>query len=92
MAKIFFATDPYFLGSDFALLPDRGDGRSGRDRYVYDPVDPTPSPLMFDDDEMESRYGELLSERKDIVGYRSAPVHTENPIRLLDACTYKISP
>ena len=47
---------------------------------------------MFDDDEMESRYGELLSERKDIVGYRSAPVHTENPIRLLDACTYKISP
>jgi predicted acyl esterase len=35
----------YFLGSDFALLPDRGDSRRGSDQYVYDPGDPTPSPL-----------------------------------------------
>src|SRR5262245_31610277 len=35
----------YFLGSDFALLPDRGDSRRGRDQDVYDPGDPTRRPL-----------------------------------------------
>jgi len=70
----------YFLGSDFALLPDRGDSRRGRDQYVYDPGDPTPSPRMLGD-EMESRYGELLRERKDIVAYRSAPI--QEPFKIL---------
>src|SRR5262245_57522195 len=70
----------YFLGSEFALLPDRGDRRRGSDQYVYDPGDPTPSPLMLGD-EMESRYGELLRERKDIVVYRSAPI--QEPFRIL---------
>ncbi|HEU0173968.1 MAG TPA: CocE/NonD family hydrolase [Blastocatellia bacterium] len=70
----------YFLGSDFALLPDRGDSRSGRDQYVYDPGDPTPSPRMLGD-EMESRYGEMLKERKDIVAYRTAPI--QEPFRIL---------
>jgi uncharacterized protein len=70
----------YFLGSDFALLPDRGDNRRGRDQYVYDPGDPTPSPLLLGD-EMESRYGELLRERKDIVVYRSAPI--QEPFKIL---------
>jgi putative CocE/NonD family hydrolase len=70
----------YFLGSDFTLLPDRGDNRRGRDQYVYDPGDPTPSPLMFFD-EMESRYSELLKERKDIVAYRSAPI--QEPFKIL---------
>jgi putative CocE/NonD family hydrolase len=32
-------------------------------------------------DEMESRYGELLRERKDIVAYRSAPI--QEPFRIL---------
>jgi uncharacterized protein len=70
----------YFLGSDFALLPDRGDSRRGRDQYVYDPGDPTPSPLMLGD-EWESNYGELLRERKDIVAYRSAPI--QKPFKIL---------
>jgi uncharacterized protein len=72
----------YFLGSDFALLPDRGDSRQESDQYVYDPGDPTPSPHMLGD-EMESRYGELLRERKDkdIVAYRSAPI--QEPFRIL---------
>lgn len=64
----------YFLGSDFTLLPDRGDGRRGRDQYVYDPGDPTPTPAMLGD-EWESRYGELLRGHNDIVAYRSAPIH-----------------
>jgi len=63
----------YFLGSKFALLPDRGDSRRGSDQYVYDPGDPTPSPRLLGD-EMESHYSELLRERKDIVAYRSAPI------------------
>ena len=63
----------YFLGSNFALLPDRGDGRRGRDQYVYDPGEPTPSPKVFGD-EMESRYSQMLRECKDIVAYRSAPI------------------
>ena len=71
----------YFLGSNFALLPDRGDSQQGRDQYVYDPGDPTPSPHMLDDDEKESRYGELLRERKDIVAYRSAPI--QDPFKIL---------
>ena len=70
----------YFLGSNFALLPDRGDRRRGRDQYVYDPGDPTPSPEMLGD-EMESRYGELLRERKDIVAWRSAPI--QEPFKIL---------
>lgn len=70
----------YFLGSNFALLPDRGDRRRGRDQYVYDPGDPTPSPRMLDD-EMESGYGKLLRERKDIVAYRSAPI--QEPFKIL---------
>jgi hypothetical protein len=70
----------YFLGSEFALLPDRGDSRQGSDHYVYDPGDPTPSPHMLGD-EMESRYGELLRERKDIVAYRSAPI--QEPFKIL---------
>jgi putative CocE/NonD family hydrolase len=70
----------YFLGSDFALLPDRGDGRQGRDQYVYDPGDPTPSPDILGD-EWESRYGELLRESKDIVAYRSAPI--QEPFKIL---------
>jgi putative CocE/NonD family hydrolase len=70
----------YFLGSDFALLPDRGDSRRGRDQYVYDPGDPSPSPRMLGD-EMESHYGELLGERKDILVYRSAPI--QEPFRIL---------
>src|SRR5262245_53731130 len=70
----------YFLGSDFALLPDRGDSQGGSDQYVYDPGDPTPSPTMFGD-EMEFHYGELLTERKDIVAYRSAPI--QEPFRIV---------
>jgi len=70
----------YFLGSNFSLLPDRGDRRPGRDQYVYDPGDPTPSPRMLGD-EMESHYGELLKERKDIVVYRSAPI--QEPFKIL---------
>jgi uncharacterized protein len=70
----------YFLGSNFALLPDRWDSRRGRDQYVYDPGDPTPSPDMLGD-EMDSRYGELLRERKDIVAYRSAPI--QKPFKIL---------
>src|SRR5262245_55623095 len=70
----------YFLGSDFALLPDRGDGRRGRDEYVYDPGDPTPSPLLLEG-EKESRYYELLRERKDIMAYRSAPI--QEPFKIL---------
>ena len=70
----------YFLGSDFALLPDRGDSRRGSDQYVYDPGDPTPSPRMLGD-ELESRYGELLRKRKDIVVYRSAPI--QEPFKIL---------
>jgi hypothetical protein len=70
----------YFLGSDFALLPDRGDSRRGRDQYVYDPRDPTPSPVLLGD-EMESHYGKLLRERKDIVAYRSAPI--QEPFKIL---------
>jgi uncharacterized protein len=70
----------YFLGSNFALLPDRGDSRRGRDQYVYDPGDPTPSPIMLGD-EMEARYGELLRQRKDIVAYRTAPI--QEPFKIL---------
>jgi putative CocE/NonD family hydrolase len=70
----------YFLGSDFALLPDRGDGRRGRDQYVYDPGDPTPSPVGLDD-EVKNSYGELLRARKDIVAYRSAPI--QEPFKIL---------
>jgi putative CocE/NonD family hydrolase len=70
----------YFLGSDFALLPDRGDSRRGRDQYVYDPGNPSPNPRRLGD-EMESRYGELLRKRKDIVAYRSAPI--EEPFKIL---------
>jgi uncharacterized protein len=70
----------YFLGSDFALLPDRGDSRRGRDQYVYDPDDPTPSPVMLGP-EWESHYGELLRERKDIMAYRSAPI--QEPFKIL---------
>jgi putative CocE/NonD family hydrolase len=70
----------YFLGSDFALLLDRGDSRPGRDQYVYDPGDPTLSPRTLGD-EMESYYGELLRDRKDIVAYRSAPI--EEPFKIL---------
>jgi len=70
----------YFLGSEFALLPDRGDRRRGSDQYVYDPGDPTPSPIILGDG-IESRYGELLRERKDIVAYRSAPI--QEPFRIL---------
>ena len=70
----------YFLGSGFALLPDRGDRRRGRDQYVYDPGDPSPSPRMLGD-EMEARYGELLRQRKDIVAYRSAPI--QKPFKIL---------
>jgi putative CocE/NonD family hydrolase len=70
----------YFLGSDFTLLPDRGGSRRGRDQYVYDPGDPTPGPRMLGD-EMESRYSELLRERKDIVAYRSAPI--QEPFKIL---------
>src|SRR5262245_6775582 len=70
----------YFLGSDFELIPDRGDSQGGSDQYVYDPGDPTPSPTMFGD-EMESHYRELLSERKDIMAYRSAPI--EEPFTIL---------
>jgi putative CocE/NonD family hydrolase len=70
----------YFLGSSFALLPDRGDSRRGSDQYVYDPGDPTPSPRMLGD-EMEPRYGELLKERKDIMVYRSAPI--QEPFKIL---------
>src|SRR5262249_55464017 len=49
-------------------------------QYVYDPDNPTPSPEMLGD-EMESRYSELLRERKDIVAYRSAPIH--EPFKIL---------
>jgi putative CocE/NonD family hydrolase len=70
----------YFLGSDFALLPDRGDGRRGSDQYVYDPGDPTPS-LLGLDDVVKNRYSELLRERKDIVAYRSAPI--QEPFKIL---------
>jgi putative CocE/NonD family hydrolase len=70
----------YFLGSDFALLPDRGDSRQESDQYVYDPGDPTPSPRMLDD-EMWLRYGVWLRWRKDIVAYRSAPI--EEPFKIL---------
>ena len=70
----------YFLGRNFALLPDPGDSRRGLDQYVYDPGDPTPSPDMLGD-EMDSRYGELLRERKDIVAYRSAPI--QKPFKIL---------
>jgi putative CocE/NonD family hydrolase len=70
----------YFLGSDFALLPDRGDSRQSHDQYVYDPGDPTPSPRMHGD-EMESRYSKLLRKRKDIVAYRSAPI--QEPFKIL---------
>jgi putative CocE/NonD family hydrolase len=70
----------YFLGSDFALLSDRGDSRQESDQYVYDPGNPTPSPEMLGV-EMESRYSELLRERKDIVAYRSAPI--QEPFRIL---------
>jgi hypothetical protein len=35
----------------------------------------------------------LLVSGVGVIGIRRImPVHTENPIRLLDACTYKISP
>ncbi|MGH9754475.1 MAG: CocE/NonD family hydrolase [Blastocatellia bacterium] len=71
----------YFLGSNFALLPDRGDGQPGSDQYVYDPDNPTPSPRTLGDDEMESRYSKMLGKRKDIVAYRSAPI--EEPFRIL---------
>ena len=47
---------------------------------MYDPGDPTPSPIILGD-EMESRYGELLRERKDIVVYRSAPI--QEPFKIL---------
>ncbi|MGH9852976.1 MAG: CocE/NonD family hydrolase, partial [Blastocatellia bacterium] len=70
----------YFLGSDFALLPDRGDSQQRSDQYVYDPGDPTPSPRMLGD-KMESRYGELLRKRKDIVVYRSVPI--QEPFKIL---------
>jgi putative CocE/NonD family hydrolase len=74
----------YFLGSDFALLPERGDSRQESDQYVYDPGDPTPSPRMLDD-EMGLRYGVWLRWRKDIVkdivAYRSAPI--EEPFKIL---------
>src|SRR5262245_53442681 len=69
----------YFLGSDFALLPDRGDSRQESDQYVYDPGDPTPSPVMLGD-EMASRYGVWLRWRKDIMAYRSAPI--EEPFKI----------
>jgi uncharacterized protein len=49
-------------------------------QYVYDPGDPTPSPLMLGD-EWESNYGELLRDRKDIVAYRSAPI--QKPFKIL---------
>jgi putative CocE/NonD family hydrolase len=74
-------TKKYFLGSDFALLPDRGDSRWGIDQYLYDPGDPTPSPLLLDDGEKESSYSKLLRERKDIVAYRSAPI--QEPFKIL---------
>lgn len=70
----------YYLGSYFALLPDRGDSRRGRDQYVYDPGDPMPSPIMLGD-EIKARYDELLRERKDIVAYRSAPI--QEPFKIL---------
>jgi hypothetical protein len=70
----------YFLGSKFALLPDRADSRRGRDQYVYDPGDPTPSPRTLGD-EMESRYSKMLAKRKDIVAYRSAPI--QEPFKIL---------
>jgi putative CocE/NonD family hydrolase len=71
----------YFLGSDFALLPDRGVNQQGSDQYVYDPRDPTPSPRTLGDDKMESRYNKTLAKRKDILAYRSAPI--EEPFRIL---------
>jgi uncharacterized protein len=70
----------YFLGSSFALLPDRGDSQQGSDQYVYDPGNPTPSPRMLDD-EMESRYSKMLAKRKDIVAYRTAPI--QEPFKIL---------
>jgi len=70
----------YFLGSDFALLPDRGDSQQGSDQYVYDPGNPTPSPRTLGD-EMESRYSKMLAKRKDIVAYRSAPI--QEPFKIL---------
>jgi putative CocE/NonD family hydrolase len=70
----------YFLGSDFALLPDRGDSRRGSDQYVYDPGDPTPSPRILGD-EWKYRYSKLLRKRKDIVAYRSAPI--QEPFKIL---------
>jgi uncharacterized protein len=70
----------YFLGSDFALSPDRGDSQQGSDQYVYDPGDPTPSPRTLGD-EMESRYSKMLAKRKDILAYRSAPI--QEPFKIL---------
>jgi putative CocE/NonD family hydrolase len=70
----------YFLGSGFALLPDRGDGRRARDQYVYDPEDPTPTPPLIED-ENESRFDEFARERKDILVYHSAPIR--EPFKIL---------
>ena len=70
----------YFLAGNFALVPDRGDGRRDSDQYEYDPGDPTPSPFLLGD-KMESDYATLLAERKDIVAYRSAPIR--EPFKIL---------
>lgn len=70
----------YFLGSHFAILPDRGDSLQGSDEYVYDPGDPTPSPLTLGD-EIESGYSKLLRKRKDILVYRSTPI--QEPFKVL---------
>ena len=70
----------YFLGSNFALLPERGESQPGSDQYVYDPGDPTPSPRTFGDEKMASRYGKWL-KRKDLVAYRSAVV--QEPFKIL---------
>jgi len=70
----------YFLGSNFTLLPDRGDDSREGDHYVYDPDDATPSPLVLGA-KRESLYVKLLAERKDIVAYRSAPV--QEPFKIL---------
>ncbi|MBP6821977.1 MAG: CocE/NonD family hydrolase [Acidobacteria bacterium] len=69
----------YFLGSNFALSPDRVESQPGSDQYAYDPGDPTPSPRMFGD-EMEARYDKFL-KRKDLLVWRSAVV--QEPFKIL---------
>lgn len=87
--------DKWFLGSAGKANTSQGDGTlsrttpaadAPRDRYVYDPADPTPAPIRFVEDEktkdlededrekaVEAYHGKVLERRKDILVYTSEP-------------------